>query len=176
MSSVKINFSELPEQAITEIQKGLYILENIDIIESESTDGGTKFVMSHQIVGTDHKVTYDNYKLFNQDGTRSAFGLAKLRTLIEANELDLEEITLPLLSKLLKGKRFKANITLNDKKYPQINFKDIYPLSYEGVALNQTEADLITTPTPTPKIQQNMTTKTKEETDKEYVKTVLNDI
>jgi len=137
MSSVKVNFSDLPESATKEIEKGLYILEIKDIIESEMLNGGSKFVLSHEIVGTGVKITYDNYALFNADGSRHNFGLSKLRALITALGIDIEEINLPLLHALLIGKRFKARIVLNEKKFPQIEYTNIYPLAFEERAMNE---------------------------------------
>jgi hypothetical protein len=92
--------------------------------------------MAHDIVGLDVKINYDTYSLIRPDGTHHKFGMNKLRTLIDACHVEVEQITTPLLNQILKGKQFKANIVVNDKKYPQINYADIYPLEYDKPALN----------------------------------------
>lgn len=142
--SIKIKYDDMPTQntARTSFEKeGIYILENVDVIEDTSNDGAARFVMSHHIIGTDINVNYDYYKVQDKQGVPIAYGASKLRTLIDAVGIEVPEITGPLLKALLKGRQFKANVVKNDNGYPNINFQDIYPLSYEIVALNELPFD-----------------------------------
>jgi hypothetical protein len=139
--STKIKFSELPESSKIDIKEGIYILEVNDIIEAEMGEGGVKYTMTHDIVGMSTKVSYDNYGLIKEDGSRHAFGLSKLRALITATEIEVEDIDLPLIRMLLKGKRFKAKLALNEKGFPQIVFKDIYSVKNPIQAINEDVLD-----------------------------------
>lgn len=136
--AVKLKFKDLKTSAFDRItEEGIYILEFDDLVQGVTTKGDTKYEMSHKIVNTSLKVNYDNYVLFNNKDEILAFGTSKLRKLIEATELKVEEITPVLLKTLLKGKRFKAKLVITDKGFPQINYADIYPLSYEEPAINE---------------------------------------
>lgn len=134
---IALNYKTLPDVAFEQIEKGLYVLEVEDIIEDITNEGGQKFVCSHKIVNTDSKINFDNYILLNADGTQRAFGTNKLKKLIDATGIKIDIVNLGTLKALLPGKRFKANLVLNDKGYPQINFADIFPMTYQTPAINE---------------------------------------
>lgn len=110
---------------------GIYILKVNDIIEDKTNEGALKIVMSHDIVGMNRKINFDNYVVQDVDGTPREFGIRKLRAFIDAHKLDLEDVTVILLKTLTKDKMFKAKLDVNAKGYPQIHFSDIYPLDYD---------------------------------------------
>jgi hypothetical protein len=133
-----MTYSKLPDKTFETVEAGIYIFEIEDLIEDESTDGGSRIVMSHKFVNMDKKLNYDNYSLVDSEGKIKTFGANKLKTLLDAVAVKIEVINTPTLKALLPGKFFKANIIINDKGYPQINFADIYPVSAEKTALNET--------------------------------------
>ena len=137
MSGIQMKYKQLKKEPFEKIENGIYILEVEDIIEDTTQNDSTKIVMSHVIINTGKKINYDNYVLFDKKGNVVAFGSAKLRTLIDAMGLEIEEITIPILKALMIGRRFKANVISNDKGYPNINYADIYALNDpDHVALN----------------------------------------
>lgn len=147
--SVKLNFNDLSKVAFETISKeGIYILEVEDIIQGVTTKGDTKYEMSHKIVNTKTKVNYDNYVLYTKNDEIIPFGTNKLRKLIEATGIVVEEITVKLLKTLMVGKRFKAEIAFSEKNFPQIKFAEIFPLSDPRPALNE-QQDALASTTPT---------------------------
>lgn len=137
---VKLNFSELPKDTKAAFVNGLYKLKFLEAIESTSNEGAVRIVMAHSIVGTTQKVNYDTYTIFRADGTIHPFGTGKLRKLIDAMHLEVDDITVPLLNTLMKDKFFKAYLVTNERGYPQLNYDDIYPLEYEEAAINEQAA------------------------------------
>lgn len=130
---IKLNYDELPQkEEYTELEEGIYILEVDDIIEAVGLEGQSKLEMTHNIVGLNRKINYDNYVLENADGEFNAFGRRKLRAFVDATQLELPEITTPLLKKTAIGKRFLAKVTnrtKNENSYPQIHFAEMFPMS-----------------------------------------------
>jgi len=141
--SIKLKFEDLKTTSFDQItQEGIYILQFDDLIQGVTQKGDTKYEMSHKIVNTNLKVNYDNYVLYNKQGEILAFGTNKLRKLIEATGIIIEEITPKLLKTLLQNKLFKAKLILSDKGFPQINYSEIYPMSWnEQPAINQTPTE-----------------------------------
>ena len=132
-----LSFNDLPEKAFEELTAGTYILKIEDIIKEEDPEFGTKFTMTHEIVGTGRKVMYDNYKLFDKNGAPEVFGQSKLRKLLEATNLtNLEEISITVLKVVAVGKLFKANLEVSDKGFANIKYSQIFPLEDSAVALN----------------------------------------
>ena len=131
-----LKYSDLKEQAIEELEEGVYTLEIVDIIQETNQDGDTKFVMTHDIVGTNRKINYDTYKILDAQGRPLAFGTSKLKKLLDSTETTVDEIDIKVLKAVLPKRKFKANIVLNEKGYPQINYTDIYPVDIEKAIYN----------------------------------------
>lgn len=136
---IKIGVQELPKNALTPPEEGVYYLKVEDIVEENSKEWGQRIVMSHQIVGTAKKINFDSYRIKNADGTPHEWGRGKLATFLDAIELpeEVEEITVPILKTFAVGKYIKANLKSNDKNYLNINFADIYSINDPRETLNE---------------------------------------
>lgn len=145
--AIKLKFDDLKTSSFDQITKeGIYILQFDDLIQGVTQKGDTKYEMSHKIVNTNLKINYDNYVLYNNKGEILAFGTNKLRRLIEATGITIEEITPKLLKTLLQNKQFKAKLVLSEKGFPQINYAEIYPMSWnEEQAINDIQQNTNTT-------------------------------
>lgn len=130
--SIKLNFNELPTN---EFENGLYEVL-IKEFTFEKTKNGLDAFVAHLVVpNTSHSL--NEYLTINQaNGTPHAFGRKKLRSLIEATGVEIDDITLPLLNTLLKNKRVKADLEQNDRGYASVVYDQFYPLSHAGVPLN----------------------------------------
>ena len=137
MSEYDVSFSKLPEQTFDKLESGIYILKIADIIKEKDEEYGTKYTMTHEVVGTGRKINYDNYKLFNAKGEPEIWGQGKLRTLLEAlNITNLEQINVKVLQAVAVGEMFKAKCEVNDKGFLNISYAEIYPLNEPREALN----------------------------------------
>lgn len=132
-----VSFSDLPEKTFDKLESGVYILKITEIIKEDDPEYGSKYTMTHEVVGTGRKINYDNYKLFDASGKPEVWGQGKLRALLEALDLtNLEKINVAVLNAVAKGEMFKAQCDVTDKGYVNIHFADIYPLSDSRPALN----------------------------------------
>lgn len=133
---IKVSVNDLPDRQ-ADLDEGIYILKVEDIMEDTTNDGGAKLTMSHTIPGQTQKINYDNYVIEKADGSPHNFGRRKLKQMVKASQIDVDEITPTVLKNLLVGKYIKANVKMNDRGFPNINFDDIYPLDSDHEALNQ---------------------------------------
>ena len=136
---MELDFNKLPENVMEGIVNGVYILKCEDIIKETSDEYGTKYVMSHSIENSSRKINYDNYKIFDAKGNSEAFGQGKLRAFIEATvdtPSALTKISVEVLKVLCVGKRFKAELEVNEKGYPNIKFANIYHIENPIEVLN----------------------------------------
>ena len=135
--AIKIKFDELPKETqLDPIEKGIYYIQIKDIIE-DNEFCHPRLVMTHDILGKNRKITYDNFNLYTDSGEPNHFGRKKLRAITEAAKIEVEVITTVVLQKLLTNKIIKAEIETNSKGYPAICFANFYPEDSEHPTLNE---------------------------------------
>lgn len=122
--AIKMNFNDLPKGP-EPLDEGIYLLEIKDVILTETKSGMDAFVFDYAVLNKENKVK-DYIMINNADGAPHNFGRKKLRTLIEAAQIDIMDITPASLKQLSTGKRFKANLKTNDNGYPEVNYDDFY--------------------------------------------------
>lgn len=134
--SIKLNFNELPKGP-EPIKEGIYLLKIKDVIATDTKSGKDAFVFEYEMLGTTTKIK-DYVMINNEDGTPHNFGRKKLRSLIEAAEIEIFDITIKALKQLAVGKIFKANLKNNKNDYPEVNYDDFYNAADEKFkALNE---------------------------------------
>lgn len=134
--AIKINYNELPKGPET-IEEGTYLLEVQEVAHSETKAGHDAFVFKHKFINMPDAHDMNDYILINNpDGTPHNFGRRKLRTLLEATKTDVAEITPKVLNQLMKGKRFKARLTVNDNGFPTVNYDDYFTEDSSHEVLN----------------------------------------
>jgi len=136
--SIKISFNDLPTSSI-EVQEGVYTIEVKDVVLSKTKNGLDAFVFQHNLVNTSTKLN-DYVMINNADGTPHNFGRRKLRSLIEAAKVDVLDITPTILKQVMVGKQLKAEIVINDRGYPEINYDNFYSLDSAHETVNSTSS------------------------------------
>jgi ribosomal protein L12E/L44/L45/RPP1/RPP2 len=134
-----LKYSDLKDQQYEKLDDEIRILVVNDIIQDTNTAGETRFVMTHQIEGTNRQLNFDTYKILDKDGNPLSFGTAKLKKLLDACNVEIEEIDVKILKAILPKRRFKAMVVTNDNGYLQIRYSDIYALDPEE-ALHKADA------------------------------------
>ncbi len=118
------SFDTLPEGTSSQ-ESGNY---NLIIIRAEdvvASTGSKMLQLDYQIKGTESKVRFDNLPYETADGKQIAFGLSKLKKILNAINVKPEgTFTMKMISKLIIGKEFNANLD-KDETSGYLKLKDI---------------------------------------------------
>ena len=112
-------FDDLPE-AIS-VEPGGHTLKILSLEEVTAQSGTLMYQFTHEVVGTEVKINYDNCALVKSDGTKVALGAKKLKNILKAVGVTPQSFTAKTLLPLVKGKMFKAKIQKNDRGYWTLN-------------------------------------------------------
>lgn len=118
-------FDDLPDTAKTSIGEGEHVLTILDVKEITASTGTIMIQFSYSIDDTDIKINMDNCPMVNKDGEAIKVGQNKLKTILKAVNVRPKEFSAKTLLPLVRGKKFRAYLTKNDKGYLELTFANI---------------------------------------------------
>jgi hypothetical protein len=118
-------FDELPDTAKTSISEGVHVLNITDVKEITASTGTIMIQFSYTIDDTEAKINMDNCPMITAEGEKIIFGQNKLKNILKAIDVRPKEFSARTLLPLVKGKKFKALLTKNEKGYLELAAKNI---------------------------------------------------